>query len=130
LRDFTRALEVQADDEASLRYRAWSYSNLKDDDGVIADMSRLIQMQLDNVEYYLIRLISYFIKEEWDKVIEDCNTALRLNGAEKRWQTAAYLDRGEAWAVYEPRFKKQADAFRALYHAAETETDPFKKALH
>jgi hypothetical protein len=51
------------------------------------------------------------------------------NSAENLWQTAAYLDRGEAWAVYEPRFKEQADGFRALYHAAETETDPFKKAL-
>ncbi|MDR2782790.1 MAG: hypothetical protein LBB48_02920 [Treponema sp.] len=51
------------------------------------------------------------------------------NGAEKRWQTVAYLDRAEAWAVFEPRFREQADAFRALYRAAETETDPFRKAL-
>jgi hypothetical protein len=48
---------------------------------------------------------------------------------EKLWQTVAYIDRAEAWAVYEPRFKKQADAFRALYQAAEAESDPFKKAL-
>ena len=41
----------------------------------------------------------------------------------------AYLDRAEAWALYEPRFKRQADSFRALYAAAETESDQFKKAL-
>lgn len=47
----------------------------------------------------------------------------------KEWQTVAYIDRGEAWAVYEPRFKRQADAFKALYEAAEKESDQFKKAL-
>jgi plasmid stability protein len=51
------------------------------------------------------------------------------NKAEGQWQTVAYIDRGEAWAVYEPRFKKQADAFQALCQAAESENDPFKKAL-
>jgi hypothetical protein len=51
------------------------------------------------------------------------------NEAEKHWQTVAYIDRAEAWAVYEPRFRKQAAAFQALYEAAEAETDPFKKAL-
>jgi hypothetical protein len=51
------------------------------------------------------------------------------HNAEKQWLTVAYLDRAEAWAVYEPRFKKQADTFRSLYRAAESEGDPFKKAL-
>jgi hypothetical protein len=48
---------------------------------------------------------------------------------EKQWQTVAYIDRNEAWAVYEPRFKRQADAFQALYAAAENESDQFRKAL-
>jgi hypothetical protein len=48
---------------------------------------------------------------------------------EKRWISAAYIKRDEAWAVYEPRFRQQSDAFRALYRAAESERDPFKKAL-
>ncbi|GHV92453.1 hypothetical protein AGMMS50268_29560 [Spirochaetia bacterium] len=51
------------------------------------------------------------------------------NKAENQWETLAYLDRAEAWALYEPRFKKQADSFRALYDGAENENDPFKKAL-
>jgi hypothetical protein len=51
------------------------------------------------------------------------------NKAENQWETVAYIDRAEAWAVYEPRFKKQADSFRALYDAAEKEGDLFKKAL-
>jgi hypothetical protein len=51
------------------------------------------------------------------------------NKAAKQWETVAYLDRAEAWALYEPRFKRQADSFSALYAAAETESDRFKKAL-
>ncbi|GHT83713.1 hypothetical protein FACS1894137_05590 [Spirochaetia bacterium] len=51
------------------------------------------------------------------------------NKQAKQWETAAYLDRAEAWALYEPRFKRQADSFRALYVAAETECDRFRKAL-
>jgi hypothetical protein len=51
------------------------------------------------------------------------------NRAENQWETVAYIDRAEAWAVYEPRFKRQAESFRALYDAAEKEGDLFKKAL-
>jgi hypothetical protein len=51
------------------------------------------------------------------------------NKAEKEWQTIAYIDRNEAWTVYEPRFKRQADAFAALYAAAENEHSQFRKVL-
>ena len=47
----------------------------------------------------------------------------------KEWRTVAYIERAEAWAVYEPDFRRQAAAFDGLYAAAEAETDPFKKAL-
>jgi hypothetical protein len=48
---------------------------------------------------------------------------------DKQWQTVAYIDRNEAWTVYEPRFKRQADAFQALYAAAENESGQFRKYL-
>ncbi|MDR3172267.1 MAG: hypothetical protein LBU17_11720, partial [Treponema sp.] len=51
------------------------------------------------------------------------------NKAEKLWQTVAYIDRNEAWTVYEPRFKRQADAFEVLYAAAENESGQFRKVL-
>jgi hypothetical protein len=51
------------------------------------------------------------------------------NKAEKEWQTVAYIDRNEAWTVYEPRVKRQADAFETLYAAAEQESGQFRKAL-
>jgi len=47
----------------------------------------------------------------------------------REWRTVAWIERNEAWAVYEPGFKRQADSFTALYEAAQNEKDPFKKAL-
>jgi hypothetical protein len=49
--------------------------------------------------------------------------------AQREWHTVAYIDRAEAWLVYEPRFKRQADSFVNLFDAAESETDLFKKTL-
>ena len=47
----------------------------------------------------------------------------------KEWRTVAWVERDEAWAVYEPGFKRQAASFTALYDAAQNERDPFKKTL-
>ncbi|MDR1898422.1 MAG: LPP20 family lipoprotein [Treponema sp.] len=47
----------------------------------------------------------------------------------KEWQTVAYIDREEAWTVYEPQAKKAADALIALYDAAEKEGENFSRAL-
>jgi len=48
---------------------------------------------------------------------------------QKEWVTVAYIARAEAWQVYGPRFKQQAEAFHLLFRAAEEETDPFRKTL-
>ena len=47
----------------------------------------------------------------------------------KLWRSAAYIDRAEAWQVYEPRFRQEAAAFLAFYNAAENEPEPFRKVL-
>jgi tetratricopeptide (TPR) repeat protein len=91
--DFTRALEVNKDDEASLRYRAYSYYYLKDYDGTITDMSRLIAMNPGNEESYLTRSAAYDGKGEYNRAIADCNEALRLNPN----YAAAYNNRGFAY---------------------------------
>jgi hypothetical protein len=44
-----------------------------------------------------------------------------------KWETVAYIDRNEAWINYEPKAQKQADAFTALFEAAENERDPLKR---
>ena len=44
-----------------------------------------------------------------------------------KWETVAYIDRAEAWINYEPKAQKQADAFTALFEAAENERDPLKR---
>ena len=48
---------------------------------------------------------------------------------DKQWVTVAYINRNEAWQVYQPRFKQLTDAFILLTNEAENETDPFRKAL-
>ena len=45
------------------------------------------------------------------------------------WVTVAYINRNEAWQVYMPRFRQQAEAFNQLLIAAERETDHFRKVL-
>jgi hypothetical protein len=49
------------------------------------------------------------------------------NRGEGQWETVAYIDRDEAWAIYEPQVRQRADAFTLLYQAAETEGEPFRK---
>ena len=47
----------------------------------------------------------------------------------REWITVAYINRFEAWQIYGPRFRQQAEAFNRLFEAAENESDPFRKAL-
>ncbi|GHT73670.1 hypothetical protein FACS1894124_2400 [Spirochaetia bacterium] len=49
------------------------------------------------------------------------------NPGSKKWETVAYIDRAEAWIIYEPEAQKQAAAFTALFEAAENERDPLKR---
>jgi hypothetical protein len=45
---------------------------------------------------------------------------------EKTYYTVAYIDRAEAWAIFEPRVRKEADEFRALWRIAESESAALK----
>jgi tetratricopeptide (TPR) repeat protein len=102
--DFTRALEVKKDDEASLQYRALAYYNLKDYDGIITDMSRLIQMRPErpeNVTYYRVRGNVYAFKREYARAIADLEKALQLepnDAGTQRGLAAVYFMRGNAYS--------------------------------
>jgi hypothetical protein len=50
-----------------------------------------------------------------------------FNSTEKQWETVAYIDRDEAWAIYEPQVRQRADAFTKLYKAAEADEEPFRQ---
>jgi hypothetical protein len=52
-----------------------------------------------------------------------------LNPAAGVWETVAYLDRNEAWTLYEPQAKTVSDALLVLVNAAEAEAEPFSRAL-
>jgi hypothetical protein len=48
---------------------------------------------------------------------------------QKEWISVAYIDREEAWQIYEPRFKQQAEAFHRLFLAADEDSDSFRKVF-
>ncbi|MDR1074014.1 MAG: hypothetical protein LBL45_10130 [Treponema sp.] len=77
--DFTRALAVKKDDEASLRYRAYSYYEIKDYDRTITDMSHLIAMNPGNAESYVMRGNAYDENGEYDRDLADWEKVLRLD---------------------------------------------------
>jgi hypothetical protein len=52
-----------------------------------------------------------------------------FNPAAGVWETAAFIDRAEAWAVYEPQAVRIRDGFLKLAAAAEAEDAPFSRAL-
>jgi hypothetical protein len=45
---------------------------------------------------------------------------------EKLYIVIAYIERDEAWRIFEPRLRREADGFRALWDIAESETAPLK----
>jgi hypothetical protein len=51
------------------------------------------------------------------------------DSAIEEWRSAAYIDRDEAWTLYEPRVKQVVTTFMALYNAAEAEIDYFTRVL-
>jgi tetratricopeptide (TPR) repeat protein len=108
--DFSLALGIKQDDEASLRYRAYSYIELKDYDLSITDMNRLIQMKPENAGWYLTRGYAYDKKKDYDKAIADYNQAIRLDPN----FDDAYLNRGAAWFIRRDFDKAIADYNQAI----------------
>jgi hypothetical protein len=51
------------------------------------------------------------------------------NKAANQWESVAYLDRTEAWTIYEPQVRQRSNAFIKLFDTAEAEVEPFKKFL-
>jgi hypothetical protein len=48
------------------------------------------------------------------------------NESEKLYTAVAYINREEAWRIFEPRVRREADGFRALWITAESETATLK----
>jgi hypothetical protein len=51
------------------------------------------------------------------------------NKSSGQWEIVAYINRNEAWELYEPELKRKNDAFRAMYDEAERKNEPFQKIL-
>jgi hypothetical protein len=52
-----------------------------------------------------------------------------INPASGAWETVAFIDREEAWTLYEPEAAKIRDTLLALSGAAEAEGEAFLRAL-
>jgi hypothetical protein len=52
-----------------------------------------------------------------------------FNKTQNQWETVAYIDRNEAWSIYEPQVRQKADTFRSLHQAAATNGEPMKQAF-
>jgi hypothetical protein len=50
-----------------------------------------------------------------------------FNKAEQRWETVAYIDREEAWGIYEPQLRRKTAPFMAVFEAAEGDPDPLRQ---
>ncbi|GHV77404.1 hypothetical protein AGMMS49942_22250 [Spirochaetia bacterium] len=50
-----------------------------------------------------------------------------FNKAENQWETVAYIDRDEAWTIYEPRLTQKTAPFMTAFRRAETEEDPLRQ---
>lgn len=51
------------------------------------------------------------------------------NQSASQWETAAYIDRAEAWEIFEPNLRQKTDAFSAIYNEAEKQKEPFTKIM-
>jgi hypothetical protein len=69
-----------------------------------------------------------FIQSQTDLFAVRYTQAYHNEGLQE-WETVAYIDRGEAWNIYEPKLKQKTDAFIKIYTLAEKETDTFKKVV-
>ena len=49
------------------------------------------------------------------------------NPAAGTWEAAAYIDRAEAWTIFEPRLSSRAMPFMALFRAAEGDGEPLRR---
>jgi hypothetical protein len=50
-----------------------------------------------------------------------------LNPATKNYETIAYLERKEAWNIFEPRLRQSSDTLRNIYSSAEKNPEPLKQ---
>lgn len=69
---------------------------------------------------------SVFVKSETE-LFAVCYTKAIYNKKQKVYEVEAYINRGEAWAVYKPRLESAVESFRNLYQNAENQKETILK---
>src|SRR5262249_34963218 len=94
------------------RWRSQAYLELKDDKRAVADLSSAIEADTREAASLIARAAIYLRQKEFDKVLDDCKAALRLDNSLQldSMMIQAYVGRGQAYlASGDP--KKAAHCF-------------------
>jgi hypothetical protein len=51
------------------------------------------------------------------------------NKTASQWETVAYINRANAWEIFEPNLRQKTNAFNAMVDKAENQHEPFRKIL-
>ncbi len=93
LEDFTRALELDADDAIAYGNRGAAYGRLGRYDLALGDMAKAIELDPHDSASYSNRGIVYRLKGEHDRSLQDYTRALELDPQ----NAAAFNNRGTTW---------------------------------
>jgi hypothetical protein len=52
-----------------------------------------------------------------------------LNTSSNEWEIVAYIDREEAWAIFNPKLEQKINSFEQFYFDADNEQDDFQKII-
>ena len=56
-------------------------------------------------------------------------TKFWYNRGDRLYETVAYIDRAEAWKVFEPEIRREESAFLDMFNAAQTESDALRRFM-
>ena len=91
--------------EPAYAYRGDAYVGKGDFDTAIADYSKVIELNPEDVDTYQARGLAYVEKSDFDPAIADFSKAIELNPED----VGAYADRGVAWLHQQEWEKARAD---------------------
>jgi hypothetical protein len=69
-----------------------------------------------------------FVKSQTDLFAVHYSEAY-YNASQNNWEIVAYIDRDEAWTIYEPGLRQKCETFTKLFDLAENEPEPLKQTI-
>jgi serine/threonine-protein kinase len=124
--NFSRAIQLQPDDEKAYILRANAYFKLRKRQAAFQDCSRAVQLKPDEPNTYVCRGIAYFGLQNRQAAITDFNRAIQVDPN----HATAYYVRGIAYRVLGNKSAAIADFQKAAQrYKAQGETQDYQDAL-